>query len=507
MIGRASSGYTSPTNTVRAVLLTALVLALVLVPAAAGRADPAPLSARDPRLGIAAASLNPPAMQKLAVGSDRVVLPWQALQPNGPDDWNTTYFPDALLQQELRAGVEVVGLLQDTPAWARRDPAAGQASIPSGLDLAWNDAGNSWGRFVGNIVARYRGRVNQWIIWNEPEFRPTDQGGSYVAFAGTDADYYRLLKVAYQAAKAANPDASIVLGATSYWIDRTSGRRQFLDRMLDLAAADPEAVGADGFFDVAALNLYWSFDDIRRVGAEYRASLEAHGFRDKPLWLTETNAMPYDDPVTPKEPDGRRVTREQQSAFVLQAYATALASGYERVMWNAMVDGDTAGEIWGLLRNDGTPRAAFQSYQVVTTWLAGAQSATWSPLERAQPRWGPDYGTAQVGRVVLNRPWSSSVSQWVSVLWNNDGAPLQVVVPKVGNRAKVIDKDGQAYEAETYGTKDDGTAAAWLLELPPATAHAANDPDGYYVIGGDPLLLIEDEVPSDASIGDLSLLP
>ena len=118
--------------------------------------------------------------------------------------------------------------------------------------------------------------------------------------------------------------------------------------------------------------------------------------------------MPYDDPVTPKPTDGRRVTREQQSAFVLQAYATALASGYERVFWNAMVDGDTAGEIWGLVRNDGTPRAALQSYQVATTWLAGAQSATWAPLERPQPRWGPDYGTAQVGRVSCPRRFRSA---------------------------------------------------------------------------------------------------
>jgi hypothetical protein len=257
---------------VRAVILPIVILGLVLVPAAAARADPAPPPARDPRFGVAAASLNPLATLRLAVGSDRVVLPWQALQPNGPDDWNPAYFPDALLQQELRAGVQIVGLLQGTPAWASRDPAAGAASVPIGLDLAWSDPGNTWGQFVGSIAARYRGRIDHWIIWNEPEFRPTDQRGSYVAFAGTDADYYRLLKVAYRAAKAANPDATIVLGATSYWIDRTSGRRQFLDRMLDLAEADPEAREAGGFFDVAALNLYWSFDDIRRIGAEYRAS-------------------------------------------------------------------------------------------------------------------------------------------------------------------------------------------------------------------------------------------
>ncbi|HEY3061460.1 MAG TPA: hypothetical protein VGL99_21025 [Chloroflexota bacterium] len=34
----------------------------------------------------------------------------------------------------------------------------------------------------------------------------------------------------------------------------------------------------------------------------------------------------------------------------------------------------------------------------------------------------------------------------------------------------------------------------WWLNLAPATAHAADDPDGYYFIGGSPLLLIEDGV-------------
>jgi hypothetical protein len=483
-----------------------LCLALVLVPAAAGQAEPAVPAARDIHFGIAASSLNVPATLQLQAGWDRVVLPWQELQPNGPNDWNAAYFPDALLQQEQQAGVEVVGLIQDTPAWARRDPSAGPASVPRGLTLAWNDPGNTWGQFINRIVTRYRGRIKHWIIWNEPEFRPNDQGGKYVTFAGGDADYYRLLKVGYQAAKAADPQVNIVLGATSYWIDRTSGRRQFLDRLLDLADDDPEAGPAGGFFDVAALNLYWSTDDIRRVGAEYHASLQAHGYGDKPLWLTETNAMPYDDPITPKPFDGQRVTREQQAAFLIQAYATALASGYERIAWNAMVDGDTSGEIWGLLRNDGTPRAAFQSYQAATTWLSGAQSATWAPLQRTQPRFGPEYGTAQIGRVVLNRPWDASVSQWVSVLWSTDGQPLTVAVPKVGNRGKVVDKYGNVSDLDTYGTKDDGNPAAWLLTLPPATAHAAADPAGYYFIGGDPLLLVEDEVPADAPIGDLAVV-
>jgi hypothetical protein len=48
-----------------------------------------------------------------------------------------------------------------------------------------------------------------------------------------------------------------------------------------------------------------------------------------------------------------------------------------------------------------------------------------------------------------------------------------------------------------YLTETD--ASSWLLTLPPATAHfrasdTLRDPDGYYYIGGPPILLIEDGV-------------
>ena len=40
----------------------------------------------------------------------------------------------------------------------------------------------------------------------------------------------------------------------------------------------------------------------------------------------------------------------------------------------------------------------------------------------------------------------------------------------------------------------------WSVSLPPATAHFAGDPDGYYFIGGDPMLLIEDNVSPEAPV-------
>jgi hypothetical protein len=40
----------------------------------------------------------------------------------------------------------------------------------------------------------------------------------------------------------------------------------------------------------------------------------------------------------------------------------------------------------------------------------------------------------------------------------------------------------------------------WQLELPAATAHYSGDPTGYYFIGGEPLLLMEDGVSRDTPV-------
>jgi len=80
------------------------------------------------------------------------------------------------------------------------------------------------------------------------------------------------------------------------------------------------------------------------------------------------------------------------------------------------------------------------------------------------------------------------------VLWNADGQPLCVEVPRSGTGdAQVIDKRGAVRPA-------DSAAGGWTLLLGPATAQFGEDPPGYFFIGGDPLLLVEQAVSSDAPV-------
>ena len=86
----------------------------------------------------------------------------------------------------------------------------------------------------------------------------------------------------------------------------------------------------------------------------------------------------------------------------------------------------------------------------------------------------------------------------MTALWDGDGAGLRVRVPKNGTTARIVDRRGYQQPAR----QEDG---AWVVDLPGATARfrlddANKDPDAYHVIGGDPILLVEDGVDPSAPV-------
>jgi hypothetical protein len=59
--------------------------------------------------------------------------------------------------------------------------------------------------------------------------------------------------------------------------------------------------------------------------------------------------------------------------------------------------------------------------------------------------------------------------------------------------AQMLEKNGAAQAAGDQ-------AGTWAGPLGPATAHFVDDPSGYYFIGGEPVLLVEEGVPSNAPL-------
>jgi len=439
----------------RRALLAPFILWLAVM-ATPGHADPN----IDPRFGVVQAFEAPQAADEVEVGWERLFFSWADLQPNGPEDWNPAYpyFDEAIIDDERQAGRELVGLLINTPPWAGDEN--GFASVPRGLYLPYDDPRNTWGQFVRRIVGRYAGRIDRWIIWNEPDI--WDASHPARTWSGSVQDYYRLLQVAYLAAKEVNPEVQIHLAGFTYWWDVNYGRRPYLLRFLDVVAHDATAADHDYYFDVATVHAYFQPEQVYDLVRFTREALLAHGI-DKPVWVNETNAPPSNDPKSPIHGPLFPVRLDEQPAFIVQAFAMAFAAGAERVELYKMVDEAQliSGEPYGLLRHDGSRRPALKAFDVVTDTFARFTRAT---LQRAGP----------VNAVFLHRGRETT-----TVLWNRSSREVWVELPAAAPGGVVVDASGRRRVIKAV----DG---AYTLRLPGTLCGTE-----HCIIGGPPRILIE----------------
>jgi hypothetical protein len=466
-------------------MLRRACLALAVVLTSLGAGPVAQQQQLDTRFGIAESLASPSAMADIGAGWTRVLLAWHHIQSNNPYDyWGFgRVLREPVLDAEVGRGVRVAAVVQYTPSWAATDPAHGHRAVPRNLFLAYDDPDNYFGQFVYQTVLRYAGRIDEWIIWNEPDFRAADPGvGEAYTWQGTEQEFAQLLKVGYLAAKRANPRAVVSFPATSYWADVVAGRTQYYERVLDLLSRDEEARVHNLYHDAVAVNLYRKADDVYRVHGVFKEIQWRHGV-DRPIWLTETNAMPSDDRTVPcwerHTGDPWQTTQYEQAAFAVQTFALAAAAGYQHIAWWRMLDGRACIQerLWGAVRDDGTWRPAAQALKTAVTYFSGSISAQFVPLE--------SNGTTRVYQVIFTRP----AAQRVTVLWTADAAPVTVSVARTGAVARAVDMFGHE---QALVTGRDG----WLVDLGGATAAYQGD----HYIGGPPTLLIEDGVDPSTGI-------
>jgi len=437
------------------IALFLLVVALLLPPGAS--AAPAP---PDPRFGIVETFVNPEAATAAGAGYSRIILRWDVIQPAGPADWKPANVPDPAIAAELDAGREVVAVLIGTPTWASAQGGQSSRDVPDMFH---------WEQFVRRMAQHYRGRISHWIIWNEPDVWDTAHPGS--TWAGTEEDYYRLLRTAYLAIKGVDPDQEVLLAGMTYYWDWAHGRRRYLDRLLEVIAADPEAAANGYYFDAVLYHLYFNPNQTVDVLRETRQTLARYGIAGKDIWINETNAPPADDPQEPPWAPARfPISQKEQAAFILQEYALAFSSGAARVEVYKLrnsTDHPESIEPFGLLRADDSRRPAFAAYQVATTYLGGFRSA----LRETQ-------GDATA--VTFDRDTKTT-----TVLWNAGRRPLRVAVRAVAREGKLVDEAGNATTVRPTG-------GFYRLDLPSATCKGG----GRCPIGGAPRLLVE-EAPSN----------
>lgn len=451
-------------------LVVLLVFLALLVPPRVSSAESPPASSPDApgqgRFGIVEAYEAPALAQSAGARWERLNFWWNQIQPTGPNEWRTeNVIADKHVDAEVKRGMTLVGLLGNPPRWATRN-----GSVPLNLSLEPLDPQNHWARFVGNMVKRYAGRIDYWVIWNEPDI---DADSALSTWAGSEEEYYQLLKSAYRAAKAANSKAQVVFGGTTYWADTTNGRKLFIERVLERAVLDPTAKANNYYFDIVDAHIYGKSWDMYDIPMDFKGVLERYGTA-KPIWIGEANVVPWDDPVSPLPPGGYRATLEEQASFIIQGFALAMAAGVERISVYKLVDGPlTHGEAYGLVRNNGSLRPAYAAFQTAARYFSGFPKARYNEAE------GIDRVTMEAG------------DRKVSVFWNPTPGPKSLRVKATGVRATRVDKKGQATPLSVPTGPGQNYYA---FDLPPATANVPDIDPNHYIIGGDPVILVEEGV-------------
>jgi len=425
----------------------------------------------DIRFGVIESYEDPAAAGRLGAAWTRARFQWAEVQPNGPHEWQPP-LDDEALATELDAGREVVGLLIGIPDWARD-----RRGLPRGLSLPPDDPDNTWAVFVTDAVRRYAGRIDRWIIWNEPDIADRDAPGH--TWDGTLEEFVQLQRVAYLAAKAANPDAAVHLGAFTYYWDPG-----YFSRFLDVVAADPQAAANNYYFDVATAHLYFQPNTVYNVLHAFHRALENHGL-DQPIWLVETNAPPMDDPYWTVDNWTLAVSLNEQAAFIPQAIAAAFAAGAERVSVYKLKDtaGDRAAnpEPFGLVRWDNSRRPAFDTYRVAIRLLGEVTAAE-------RERWD------SVGQVRLEQPGRTT-----TVLFARLPGGQEATVAATANTAEWVDMWGKR---ETIEAED----GFFTVQLPGAFCRQTIA--DYCMIGGTTYYLIQENtsggrtIDSKPAIGD-----
>lgn len=401
--------------------------------------------------------------ERLGAGWGRARFHWARIQPDGPEQWIEADLTGDELSGELAAGREVVGLLIGVPEWAQD-----ANGLPSGLDLPPDNTDNLWAVFVREAVGHYAGRIDHWIVWNEPDVWDVEHPA--YTWPGDVDDYVQLLRVAYLVAGEANPDAVIHLSAVSHWWDVQHGRDLYFPTLLDAIAAAPGAAENDYYYDVATLHLYFNPASVHDVLAEY-AGYQAERGLDKPFWLVETNAAPSDDPAWPVAEPTFRVSLLEQAAYMPQALSLALAAGAERISVYKLLDtpGDYLAnpEPFGLIRADGVPRPAFRTAATAFELLDEADRAVWNEQGAA----------TQV--VVVGQ------GETLRVLWSRLPQAYTVEVPALAGRATMVDMWGNASMVDAV----DGVYRMTLY-----AGECQQTVGDYCMIGGPALYLVEDVV-------------
>ncbi len=260
----------------------------------------------------------------------KIMFQWDWIEKSkGKFEWNE---PDRLTKLASDMGLKLLARVDFAPPWARVPGADLKVNGPPAKNQDYAD-------FVGAMASRYKGKIAAYQIWNEPNLAREWDGR-----APSAQEYVALLKGAYQAIKAGDPNAIVISAGLSpttapppiavpdleYLRQMyASGAKDYFDMLGVHAAgykASPEADPAEVARDMALTNNDPSPETLKRTYAfrhveDYRQAMVEQGDKDKRIAILEFGWTSDNRPGSPYA--WHAVTEEQKAEYIVRAYQYA----------------------------------------------------------------------------------------------------------------------------------------------------------------------------------------
>jgi hypothetical protein len=236
--------------------------------------------------------------------------------------------------------VKVLLPLFGTPSWASARPAEieqgnppGSAAEPAHMD--------DWRNFIRAVVTRYKGQIEAYEVWNEPNLK--------MFWTGSIDQLVALTREAYTIIKQIDPAAIVVLPSAT-----TETGPPYLDSFLQK--------GGGQYGDVVGYHFYVHAnppEQMAIVADRVKRILQANHVA-RPIWNTEGG---WDVP--------KPFPSQLEAAYVARSYLVLWASGVTRFYWYAW---DNHGWVaLEMTENDNaTQKQSAKAYEQTESWLAGA---------------------------------------------------------------------------------------------------------------------------------------
>jgi hypothetical protein len=328
---------------------------------------------------------------------------WPSVEPE-KGKWNFANV-DKYVSIAEQQRVEILMPLALSPTWASFRPeeksAYGPGNAAEPRDL------NDWRNYVRTVASRYKGRIHEYEIWNEPNLK-----GFYT---GSIPQLVEMARIAYTTLKEVDP-ANLVSSPSATAIYGVSWFDQYLQ------------AGGGKYADVIGYHFYVNPAPPEEMVAFIRQVKDVmfrNGVGNKPLWNTESgwaiqNAQSVVEAAPGKGYNSVVLPQDGAASYLARAYILSWASGVSRFYWYSWDHGTM-----GLVDHDAkTLKSPAIAYGEIQKWLIGARME--SCTTDATETW-----TCAISRDGGYRAW---------IVWNPDGRrTFNLPVPPQWNVVRIRD--------------------------------------------------------------------